>query len=146
MVVSTKRITKALIRLRGCAGWSAPMLLANPRSQVFSRRGPIFSILYILTSWHIFLKFDKVWQRYPRIFKTGVIESIPGKSCSQSWKVGVWPVLVLAEVWKVLIADIVFLPTMWQFKILARTSCEQKSFLGQKCKKINECFRLPGHS
>ena len=37
---SKKRITKALIRLRGCAGWSAPVLFANPRRQVFSRRGP----------------------------------------------------------------------------------------------------------
>ena len=26
-----KRITKALIRLRGCAAWSAPVLFANPR-------------------------------------------------------------------------------------------------------------------
>ena len=30
----------ALIRLRGCAGWSAPVLLANLRRQNFSRRGP----------------------------------------------------------------------------------------------------------
>ena len=41
MVLSNKRITKVLIRLRGCAGWSAPLLFANPRRQVFSRRGPI---------------------------------------------------------------------------------------------------------
>ena len=27
MVLSKKRITKALIRLCGCAGWSAPVLL-----------------------------------------------------------------------------------------------------------------------
>ena len=27
---SDKRITKALIRLRRCAGWSAPLLFANP--------------------------------------------------------------------------------------------------------------------
>ena len=40
MVLSKTRITKALIRLRGCAGWSAPVLFANPRKQVFSRRGP----------------------------------------------------------------------------------------------------------
>ena len=40
MVLSKKRITKALIRLRGCAGWSAPVLFANPRNQAFSRRGP----------------------------------------------------------------------------------------------------------
>ena len=39
MILSNKRITKALIRLRGCAGWSAPLLLATHRRQVFSRRG-----------------------------------------------------------------------------------------------------------
>ena len=41
MVPINKRITKALIRLSGCAGWSAPVLFANPRRQVFSRFGPI---------------------------------------------------------------------------------------------------------
>ena len=40
MVLSKTRITKALIRLRGCAGWSAPVLFATPRRQVFSRQGP----------------------------------------------------------------------------------------------------------
>ena len=44
MKLSSKRITKALICLRGCAGWSAPLLFANHRSQVLSRRGPIFII------------------------------------------------------------------------------------------------------
>ena len=29
-----------LIRLRICAGWSAPLVFANPRRQVLSRRGP----------------------------------------------------------------------------------------------------------
>ena len=29
MILSNTRITKALIRLRGCAGWSAPLLFAN---------------------------------------------------------------------------------------------------------------------
>ena len=29
-----------LIRLCGCSGWSAPVLFANPRRQVFSRQGP----------------------------------------------------------------------------------------------------------
>ena len=38
MVLYKTRITKALIRLRGCAGWSAPVLFANSRRQVFSRR------------------------------------------------------------------------------------------------------------
>ena len=46
MILSKKRITKALIRLRGCAGWSAPVLFANPRRQVFSRRGPILTSVF----------------------------------------------------------------------------------------------------
>ena len=40
MLLSKTRITKALIRLHGCAGWSAPVLFANPSRQVFSRQGP----------------------------------------------------------------------------------------------------------
>ena len=56
MVLANKRITKALIRLRGCAGWSAPVLLANPRRQVFSRRGLNVRLLnqlfWILTVFH----------------------------------------------------------------------------------------------
>ena len=37
---------KALIRLRGCAGWSAPVLFTNPWRQGFSRRGPYYSCIY----------------------------------------------------------------------------------------------------
>ena len=44
MVLYKKWITKALIRLRVCAGWSAPVLVANPRRQVFSRRGPFVKV------------------------------------------------------------------------------------------------------
>ena len=40
MILSKKRKTKALIRLRGCTGWSALLLFATLRRQVFSRRGP----------------------------------------------------------------------------------------------------------
>ena len=40
MILSKKGITKALIRLRRCAGWSAPVLFTSPRRQVFSRWGP----------------------------------------------------------------------------------------------------------
>ena len=36
MILSTKRIKKALIRLHGCAGWSAHVLFANPEDR-FSR-------------------------------------------------------------------------------------------------------------
>ena len=48
MILFKKRITKAMIRLRGCAGWSAPVLFANPRRQVFSRRGPYYTALWLL--------------------------------------------------------------------------------------------------
>ena len=41
--LSDKRITKALIRLCGCAGWSAPLLFENHRRQVVSRRGPFIT-------------------------------------------------------------------------------------------------------
>ena len=40
MIFFNKRITKVLIRLRGCAGWSAPLLFAAPRRRGFSGRGP----------------------------------------------------------------------------------------------------------
>ena len=40
MIIYKTRITKALIRLSGCAGWSAPVLFTNPRRQVFSCHGP----------------------------------------------------------------------------------------------------------
>ena len=40
IILSIKRMAKALISLRGCAGWSAPVLFANPWRQVFSRCGP----------------------------------------------------------------------------------------------------------
>ena len=46
MILYNKRITKALIRLRGCAGWSAPSLFPNPQNQVFWRRGPYNSFQY----------------------------------------------------------------------------------------------------
>ena len=34
MILSSKQITKALISLRECAGWSAPLLFANHRRPV----------------------------------------------------------------------------------------------------------------
>ena len=45
MILTKKRITKALIRLRGFAGWPAPVLFAYPRRHVFSRRG-LYESLY----------------------------------------------------------------------------------------------------
>ena len=46
MILSKKQKKKALIRLRGCACWSAPVLFTNPRRQGFSRRGPYYSCIY----------------------------------------------------------------------------------------------------
>ena len=34
MILSIKGIVKALISLRGCAGWSAPLLFANPKDRI----------------------------------------------------------------------------------------------------------------
>ena len=54
MILSNKLMSKALIRLGGCAGWSASLLFANPERQVYSRRGPFdyFSVMvhYIVRS------------------------------------------------------------------------------------------------
>ena len=38
-ILSKKRKTKALNRLGGCTGWSAPVLFATLRIHVLSRRG-----------------------------------------------------------------------------------------------------------
>ena len=56
MIFSKKRITKALICLRGCAGWSAPLMFTYSRGQV-SRveimglvvRKPTFSVSDLVT-------------------------------------------------------------------------------------------------
>ena len=46
MILSKKQNKKALIRLRRCAAWSAPVLFTNPQRQGFSRRGPYYSCIY----------------------------------------------------------------------------------------------------
>ena len=38
--LSKKTNKNALNRLRGCTGWSVPVLFAKPQRQVFSHRGP----------------------------------------------------------------------------------------------------------
>ena len=45
-MILSKKQKKALIRLRRCAGWSAPVLFTNPRRQGFSRPGPYYSCIY----------------------------------------------------------------------------------------------------
>ena len=50
IIFSYKRISKALISLCGCAGWSAPLLFAKHRRQVFSRRGPNYVFYFLLNA------------------------------------------------------------------------------------------------
>ena len=50
MVLSKNQITKALIRLHKCAGWSAPVLFPNPRRPVFSHQGPFYICFHRVTS------------------------------------------------------------------------------------------------
>ena len=40
MIMSNEQITKALIRLCGCTGWSAPLLFAIHQRHVFLCQGP----------------------------------------------------------------------------------------------------------
>ena len=47
MVLLKKRITKVLIRLGGCAGWSAPLLFTNPKDR-FSRDEAQLSSVYLM--------------------------------------------------------------------------------------------------
>ena len=54
MILPNKRITKALISLRGCAGWSAALLFANTEdrfshveAQILAVVIPAMSILYL---------------------------------------------------------------------------------------------------
>ena len=62
IILSEMRITKSLIRLRGCAGWSATLLVANPRDR-FSRSEAhlkqlqlfIFLIIYLFIHLFIYL-------------------------------------------------------------------------------------------
>ena len=66
-MLSKQGITKALIRLRGCAGWSAPLLFANRQRQVFSRLGPKY-MFNLLMSVYI----DLIWLKtYRGMFKDG---------------------------------------------------------------------------
>ena len=39
IILSNNLITKTLISLHRCVGWSAPLLFANPQRQVYSHRG-----------------------------------------------------------------------------------------------------------
>ena len=50
ILLSNKQITKALIRLRGCTGWSTPLLFARNMPGIPALRPIIILLLKILTS------------------------------------------------------------------------------------------------
>ena len=52
MILSNKGITKALIRLSKCAGWSATLLFTTPKRQVFSY---LFFIFTTVSPRHLFM-------------------------------------------------------------------------------------------
>ena len=47
MILSKKQNKKALIRLRGCAGWSAPVLFTNPEVRVSHVEAHIIALFMI---------------------------------------------------------------------------------------------------
>ena len=64
MLLSKKRITKVMIRLCRCTGWYVSLLLANPRRQVFSRRGPNYLEHLNINNTHLYIiPFIKLYER-----------------------------------------------------------------------------------
>ena len=59
MILSSKRLTKTLISLRGCVRWSAPLSFANTQRQVLSRRAPLIKI--IVLAWPLRISGDITW-------------------------------------------------------------------------------------
>ena len=49
MILSEKRTTKALISLRGCTGWSTPLLFVNPKDRFFQVEAHIIYSMAMLT-------------------------------------------------------------------------------------------------
>ena len=47
LILSIKRITQALIRLRRCAGWSAPVLFENPEDRFSNDEAQISLAIYL---------------------------------------------------------------------------------------------------
>ena len=66
IILFKKRIIKALIGMRKCTGWSAPLLFASPQRQVFSRGG--------LYDPYIILYFAYVLTNFPEEKKTRITE------------------------------------------------------------------------
>ena len=86
-ILSKTRITKALISLRWCAGWSATLLFANPRRQVFSHRGPYKADHNLIYYWRNSSKiFTELWplSRHTVSLTLFLVDSKPANVCSQT--------------------------------------------------------------
>ena len=78
MVLSKKRMTKALIRLCRCAGWTAPFLFANHRRPVFWRWGPFLGLFRKINT-------PILWLNYTMLIDI-VVVVLPGESsCTPGW-------------------------------------------------------------
>ena len=116
MILYTKRITKALISLRGCACWSVPLLSANPRRQVFSCRGQFnvgsISTICMLGNFACFLLSMIFFQN--QLLRKNLSE-IPSNSKTAKTVRG--------------FVGLNLSPDFWQIKVITR---QQKSFLAMK--------------
>ena len=63
MIISKKRITNALISLRGCAGWSAPLLFANPEDRFVASR-PIYTCIMSMYCFTYYMFFHQYLHRF----------------------------------------------------------------------------------
>ena len=103
IILSNKQITKVLISLRGCAGWSPPLLFPNPRRQVFSRQSPYMTgyhgILNIHTGLQIRVRIGKLLS--PRFFKkaSGILQSPPSVRPSRYLLLNHWT--KFNQIWRV---------------------------------------------
>ena len=84
MILSKKPTTKALIRLRRCAGWSAHVLFATPEDR-FSRNDAhlIYNLLYFITLYIVVFFISQIAAGSQTVLgimgKIDVVDSITGK-------------------------------------------------------------------
>ena len=67
IILSKQWTTKVLIRLRGCAGWSAPLLFAYGIRHIFAWPGPVIHVPFSHQQAHLSLRMTKPtkWPVHP---------------------------------------------------------------------------------
>ena len=88
MILSKKRITKALIRLLWRLGWYAPVLFENLQRQVFLRRGPSNVICFndgniIKTDKHIMLYNSSVLKHQQALWPATNVTTVSTCTCAR---------------------------------------------------------------